>query len=234
MAHLLLNQTVQTKELMSVRIDYMKATKSKAILPAFNLMATLLFFVFPIASALAHGGEDHGAAKPATATTSAGTVTRTARLGDFEIMLKHPSLEPDAAAAGRLFITRFASNEAVGDASPAMEVESAGGAVTGISIEKTDAAGSYAVKIPALPEGAYTLRVKAAAASGKSDTATFSGVEIAHREEAATADAGGNSWTQTALMAALFLIALALFGGLAYSARRAFNDKPLGKEVVSA
>ena len=181
---------------------------------------------------LAHGGEDHGDEKPKTATTTAGTVTRSARLGDFEITLKHSALEPDTAASGRLFITRFATNEPVGDANPALEIESATGAVTEIPVEKTAAAGSYTVKIPALPEGTYTLRAKTVA-GGKTGTTTFSGVEIAHQETAA-AETGASSWTQTALMVLLSLVALALFGGLAYFAHRVFGNKPLGEETVSA
>jgi hypothetical protein len=194
-------------------------------------LLSLLFFG-NAAQVLAHGGEDHGETKPPTATTTAGKVTRSARLGDFEIMLKHSTLEPDASAAGRLFITRFATNEPVGDANPAVEIESANGTVTEISVEKTDATGSYTVKIPALPEGAYTIRARVAAAGGKTNTATFSGVEVRHQE--AAVDASSSSWTQTALMAMLFLIALVLFGGLAYFALRVFKDKPLGKETVSA
>ena len=145
-----------------------------------------------------------------------GTVTRSTRLGDFEIMLKHSPLEPDAATTGRLFITKFATNEPVGDANPAMEIESANGAVTEIPIEKTAAAGSYTVKIPALPEGAYTIRAKATDGD-KTSTATFSGVEVAHQETLA-AETGSSSWTQTALMAVLFLVAIGLFGGLVYFA----------------
>ena len=179
----------------------------------------------------AHGGEDHGEAKPATATTTAGTVTRSVRLGDFEIMLKHSPLEPDAAAAGRLFITKFATNEPADNASPTIEIESASGAVTQIPVEKTEAAGSYVARIPALTEGTYTIRTKLTY-SGETDTTAFSGVEIAHRE--AAADAGGSSWTQTALMAMLFLIALVLFGGLSYFALLVFKNKPLEEETVSA
>lgn len=181
----------------------------------------------------AHGGEDHGDEKPKTATTTAGTVTRSTRLGDFEIMFKHSPLEPDASAAGRLFITKFATNEPVGDAvNPAMEIESATGVVTEIPIEKTAAAGSYTVKIPALPEGAYTIRAKATGGD-KTSTATFSGVEVAHQETLA-AETGSSSWTQTALMAVLFLVIIGLFGGLVYFARRIFKNKPLGEETVSA
>ncbi|MDQ3062692.1 MAG: hypothetical protein M3R14_07490 [Acidobacteriota bacterium] len=200
-------------------------------------LATALLLSFALAlfgnatQVLAHGGEDHGDEKPKTATTTAGTISRTARLSDFEIMLKHSPLEPDAAATGRLFITRFATNEPVGDANPAIEIESATGLVTEIPVEKTDAIGSYVARIPALPEGTYTVRTKAVAASGKTNTATFSGVEIAHQEAAAET---GSSWTQTALMVILFLVALALFGGLAYFALRVFKNKPLGEETVSA
>jgi len=196
------------------------------------LAAFVLVFSGGARQAFAHDGEDHGEAKPATATTTAGTVTRSVRLGDFEIMLKHSPLEPDTATAGRFFVTRFATNEPVGDANPAIEIESATGTVTEIPIEKTDAAGSYTVKIPALPEGAYTIRTEAVATGGKTSTATFSGVYVAH-QEAAAADAG-SSWRQTALMAMLFLVALALFGGLAYFAGRVFKNKPLGETTVSA
>jgi hypothetical protein len=195
------------------------------------LLSVTLSFFGGAAQVLAHGDEDHGDEKPKTATTTAGTVTRSTRLGDFEIMLKHSPLEPDGATAGWLFITNFATNEPVGEANPAMEIESANGAVTEIPIEKTSAVGSYMVKIPALPAGAYTIRAKTMV-GGKTNTATFSGVEIAHHE--ATEEVSGSSLTQTVLVAMLFLIALSLFGGLVYFARRVFTNKPQGEETVSA
>ena len=207
-----------------------------AILKARDFLAlfllSVLMFGGSMTPVLAHGGEDHGEAKPATATTTAGTVTRSVRLGDFEIMLKHSPLEPDAAAAGRLFITRFATNEPVGDASPALEIESAKGAVTQIPVEKSGAAGSYVARIPALPEGAYTIRTKMTM-GGKTDTATFSGVEIAHHE-AAEATSSSSSWTQTALMALMILLALAFLGGFAYFALRAFKNKSFTEENAAA
>ncbi|MEP7037628.1 MAG: hypothetical protein ABI891_04735, partial [Acidobacteriota bacterium] len=173
-----------------------------------NLSAVLLLSLassfFGVSSqVLAHGGEDHGDEKPKAPTTTAGTISRTARLGDVEILLKHPLLEPDTAATARLFITKFATNEPFGDVNSAVEIESAnGGLATEIAVEKTEAGGSYVLKIPAFPEGAYTIRVKANV-GGKTDTATFSGVEIAH-QQAAAANSGG-SWLQTVLTAFLFL-----------------------------
>jgi hypothetical protein len=198
---------------------------------ATTLLLSLALALFGNATqVLAHGGEDHGDEKPKTTTTKAGTISRTARLGDFEIMLKHSPLEPDAAATARLFITRFATNEPVSDANPAIEIESASSMVTEIPVEKTDAVGGYIARIPALPEGTYTVRTRATA-GGKTNTATFSGVKILHQEAAAET---GSSWTQTALMVMLFLVALVLFGGLAYFALRVFKNKPLGEETVSA
>ena len=195
------------------------------------LFLTSFLFSGSAAQIFAHGGEDHGEAKPATATTTAGTVTHTARLGEYEIMLKHSLLEPDAAAAGRLFITKFATNEPADNASPALEIESASGSVTQIAVEKSAAVGSYVARIPALTEGTYTIRTNLTH-SGETDTATFFGVEIKHQETAAAET--GSSWTQTALMVLLFAVALGLFGGLAYFALRVFKNKPLGEETVSA
>jgi hypothetical protein len=184
------------------------------------------------ANVLAHGGEDHGDQKPAAATTRNGTVSRTVRLGDFEVMLKHALLEPDAAASVRLFITAFATNEPVADANIAAEIESPQGAVTELPVEKTDAAGSYLVKIPALPDGEYTVRAKVTV-SDKTDTATFSGVEVGH-QEAASPSAGGSSWAQTAMTAFLLLVGVLLFGGLIYLAVRVVKNKPISEEAVAA
>ena len=198
-------------------------------------MTLLLSFVLGLfgnaAQVLAHGGEDHGEAKPKTETTDKGTVLHTTRVGDLEVMLKHERLTPDAGNAARLFVTRFATNEPSSDVAPAIEIEAANGAVTQATIEKTGTAGSFAVKIPPLATGTYLIRAKLTH-GGETDTATFSGVEIAHQQVAATET--GSFWTQTALMAALFLVALALFGGLAYFAVRVFKNKPLGEETVSA
>ncbi len=196
------------------------------------LLSLTLGFWGNASSVSAHGGEDHGDEKPKVPTTAAGTVSRTSRLGDFEVMLKHPLLEPDTAAAGQLFITKFATNEPFSDANPAIEIEPAnGGSVTEIAVERTDAGGSYVLKIPAFTEGAYTIRVKANV-GGKIDTTTFSGVEIAHQEVAAAS--GGGSWLQTLLTGFLLIIGLTLFGGLIYFAVKIIRNTPVIEETVSA
>ena len=162
----------------------------------------------------AHGGEDHGDSQPKTTASDKGIVSHTARLGDFELMLKHPPLEPDTATSARLFVTDFKTNAPAGDVAPAIEIESSNGSVAQAAVEKTDAAGSFTVKIPALPEGTYVVRTKLAY-KGETDTATFSGVEVKPQPAASTADAG-MSWARFALITFIFTLVLALFGGLIF------------------
>ena len=193
-------------------------------------LLTLTFIIFGGGTqAFAHGGEDHGDEKPKTSTTTAGTVSRTTRLGDYEITLKHSALEPDAATSARLFITKFATNEAVSDAAPTMEIESTNSALTPVAVEKTDTAGSYILKIPALAEGKYTIRTSLKTSKG-SNTATFSDIEIAHSEPA-----GGNAstWIGTAFLFLAGAVVLGLFSILFYFAWRMASEKQIEKETVS-
>lgn len=207
---------------------------SKPPNPIITLSVFLLLIFGNAAQIFAHGGEDHGDEKPKVATTEKGIVSRSTRLGDFEVTFKTPALEPDTGSAARLFITKFETNEAItGDAAiPTMEIESSGGAVTQIAVDKTDQAGSYNLKIPALPEGNYTVRTSLKTAKG-SDTATFSNVEVAH--PAADAAKGGAAARFSTVLLFLFgAIVLGLFAGLFYLAWRMAGEKRIGEETVSA
>ena len=202
------------------------------LIAASLLIGVSFFAVAGPPRAFAHGGEDHGEKKPEVTTADNGTVSRTMRVGDLELLLKHSLLEPDAAAAGGLFLTRFTTNEPLDAADIRMEVESANGSVTQILTEKTEAPGTFTLKIPALPEGSYTLRATTAI-GGKTETATFSGVEVAHKG-APSASTGDGSWAGYALTGLLFLIGVSLFSALVYLAARVLRDKPLSEEAVSA
>lgn len=183
------------------------------------MLLVAFWFFGNAAPVFAHGGEDHGDAKPKTTASDKGTISRTARLGEYELTLKHPALEPDTATAARLFITKFQTNEAIDKATAQIEIESANGAAsatTAVAVEKTDIAGTYSVKIPALPEGVYAVRAKLTF-NGETDTATFSGVEVkTQTAEAADSTANGMSWARTALIVFVFALVLGLFGGLIY------------------
>ena len=190
------------------------------------LPAIIFVFFGGAAQIFAHGGEDHGEEKPKVATTAKGIVSRSARLGEFEVTLKTPALEPDTATTARLFITKFDTNEAFGDAAPTMEIETPGGAVTQVAVEKTDIAGSYNLKIPALGEGNYTVRTNLKTGKG-SDTATFSSVEIAHPATEAATGGTLTSRLGTILLFIVGAIVLGLFAGLFYFAWRMASEKQI-------
>ncbi len=180
----------------------------------------------------AHGGEDHSDQKPKTTESTKGTISHTTRIGDLEVMLKHPTLAPDTATDARLFITKFETNEALAGVNPTLEIEAASGAVTSATVEKTDNAGSFNVKFPALPQGTYTIRANLTHGS-ETDTATFSGVEVVH-PATETAAAGGASWFGSALLYLIGAIVLGLFGILFYFVWRMAGEKQIGEETVSA
>ena len=195
------------------------------------LLLTIVVFLGAASTVLAHGGEDHSDEKPKTATTAKGTVLHTSQLGDFEVVLKHPNFESDTATMARFFVTKFETNEGAESAVPTIELEAAdGAAVARAEIKKTDAAGSFIVEIPALPEGVYTVRVNLTY-DGATDTATFTGVEIA-RPATATAD-GASSWVRTVLQMLVGAFVLSLFGVLFYFAWRMAGEKRVREETVS-
>ncbi len=180
--------------------------------------------------AFAHGGEDHSESKPVTTAGEKGTVSHIARLGELEIMIKHASLEPDAVTAARLFITNFQTNAPAEKVSPAVEIESANGSVSALTIEKTDSAGSYNLTIPSVPAGNYTLRAKVSY-EGETDTATFTGVRV--EKSPAESSENVSSRSETGLLILFGLIILSLFGGLIYFAVREAKNSRAGEEVVS-
>lgn len=192
----------------------------------------IVLFAGNVAQIFAHGGEDHGDEKPKTETTDKGTVSHSSRLGDLEVMLKHPLFQPDTATTARLFVTKYETNQGFADVTPAIEIESSNNSVTEAKVEKTETAGVFNVSFPALPQGTYTIRTKLTH-DGETDTATFSGVEV-KTVSASASENGGMSWARTILIAFIFLIVLGLFGGLTFFVLRFSESEPLKEETVTA
>ncbi len=195
----------------------------------FSALLVFAIIIDPLMS-FAHGGEDHGDSQPKTAPSEKGSISRTSRIGELEVMVKHPFLEPDTATLAKLFLTKYATNEPSDKATAAIEIESSNGAVTQVSVEKTDAAGIYNLKIPALPEGSYTMRAKITFA-GETDTATFSGVKVEHP---AAETATGMSWLRTILILLTGSLVFALFAGLMFFVWRFAGSGEIRSETVSA
>lgn len=196
-------------------------------------LATSFFLLFAILGnelqVFAHGGEDHGDAKPKSETTDKGTVSHSSRLGDLEVMLKHPFFLPDTATTARLFVTKFETNVGFAEVTAAIEIESSSGLVTKTRIAKTDTAGIFNVSFPALPNGTYTIRTNLTH-GGETDTATFSGVEVT-TASLASAEKGTMSWAQTILISFIFLLVLALFSGLIYFSLRFSEGRSITEEI---
>lgn len=178
----------------------------------------------------AHGGEDHGDQKPKTETTSKGSVLRTTRVGDYEVTVKHPPLEPGMQATGSLFVTRFATNEPVDAGAVHVAVEAEGGSITDVAVEKSSTAGGYTLNVPALTEGEYALRVTLAP-DGKASTATFSDLEV---HGASAASGSSASWTGWLVTALFLIVGAALFAGLVYLSVRVAGRQTFSEEAVSA
>lgn len=177
-----------------------------------------------------HGGEDHGDAQPKVTTNEKGSVSRSSRIGKLEVLVKHPLLEPDVATAGSLFITDYQSNLAFEKATVSVEIENPSGTTTAVPSEKTEQAGMFKLKIPALPEGSYTMRVKVNY-DGAADTATFSGVSVAPvRTEAAA----GMSWLRGTLLFFTGAFVLILFAGLFFIVWRSADTSEIQREAISA
>jgi len=195
------------------------------------MLLALSTFLVNVPAIFAHGGEDHGDAKPKSTANSTGTVSHASRVGDYEVLIKHTLLLPDTPTAGRLLMADCATNEPEGSTEPSVEIESANGAVTIAEVGKSESIGSYLVKIPALPEGTYTLRAKVTY-KGATDTATFADVSVSH--PTLENDAGGVSWLQTILLFLVGTVLLSLFGTLVYFVWRLADDGRVGEETAPA
>jgi hypothetical protein len=183
----------------------------------------------PIAS-YAHGGEDHGDQKPKTTANAKGVISHSSRLGELELMVKHPAMEPDKSTTGLLFITRFETNEPFKLVEAKVEVESANGSVFTAKIESGEQAGTYNVTFPAMPAGIYTMRANVSH-DGETDTATFSGIDV--KPAATTAD-GSSSWFSGMLIGIVFLVVTILLIGLMYFVWRFAAGPGVNEEALSA
>jgi hypothetical protein len=191
-----------------------------------GLLASVLS---PIAT-LAHGGEDHGDQKPKTTANAKGIVSHSTRLGELEVMVKHPAMEPDKPTTGLLFITKFETNEPFKAVDAKVEVESANGTVFNATVAAGEKAGTYSVTFPAMPTGVYKMRANVSH-DGETDTATFSGIEV--KPPTVTAD-GEASWFTQLVIGVIFLLVIILLFGLVYFVWRFAAGPGVNEEALSA
>lgn len=190
----------------------------------------LLASVFLPIAVQAHGGEDHGDQKPKTTANAKGVISHSARLGDLELMVKHPAMEPDKSTTGLLFITKFETNEPFKLVVAKVEVESANGSIFTATVAAGEQAGTYNVTFPAMPEGVYKMRTNVSH-DGETDTATFAGIEV---KPAASSAEGETSGFTKIVIGAVFMVVIFLLFGLVYFVWRFTGDSGINKEPLSA
>ncbi|MEP7270888.1 MAG: FixH family protein [Acidobacteriota bacterium] len=104
----------------------------------------------------AHGDEDHGDKKKAVAA-GPGMIARTARVGDYEVMVKHPVLEPLHEHAARIFVTRYATNEPIKDAVVSLVIAFKRTEPVKVAAKASARPGEYEANLPPLDAGTYNL-----------------------------------------------------------------------------
>lgn len=176
-------------------------------------LAALLIAIIDLTAMLpvttsAHGGEDHSAEQSPVIAAGTGMVTRTARAGDWEVVIKHPSLEPDKELAARVFVTRFETNEPIANAQIRVTMTGAATPVEAIA-NAGSTAGIYEVRLPPLPQGEYRLAAQVSA-GGANQTIQYGVMQV--RPVPPSLSESSFGWARTALLALALIVGLGLAG----------------------
>lgn len=171
----------------------------------------LILLALPSASS-AHEGHEDGAKKAAVAADS-GMIARTVRVGDYEVMMKHPALEPLHEHSARLFTTRYASNEPIKEATANLIIAAKGKEPIKVAAKPSARAGEYELTLPPLDSGNYSFSV-VVKIGGVEQTASYGAVAI---ETSKPAAAGNLTDTRNALLWSLGVLLLTVGGVTSYS-----------------
>lgn len=179
---------------------------------------------------LAHEGEDHGDAQEPIVSADTGMIARTARAGDWEIVVKHPLLEPDHEIAARVFVTRFDSNEPITNAKVVVMITGEGGAPVEAQASAGSMPGVYEVKLSPLSRGQYGFAVQASA-NDVAETAQYGTIQVLPAPPSKAESSTG--WARAGLFALAMLVILSVLGALGYRAVQG-NRARSSKEAATA
>lgn len=177
-----------------------------------QILLALIVLAAALPSVLfAHGGEDHGDKKAVAA--GPGLIARTVRVGDYEVMMKHPTLEPLHEQSARLFITRYATNEPVKEATANLVIAAKGKEPIKVSSKPSARAGEFELTLPPLDSGSYTFSI-AVKTGGAEESANYGAVSV---ETPTPVTVGGNlTDTKNVLLWLLVVLLLAVVGVSSY------------------
>lgn len=177
----------------------------------------------------AHGGEDHGDQKAPVVSKGTNMIVRVARVGDLEVVIKDPPIEPDKETAARLFVTRFATNEPVSGAKVVVVLQ--GNTPIEVGAVPSSTAGMYDVKLPPLPQGQYKLLARIEQ-DGENKTAEYGALSVAPLP--VTPINALATWARTALLVLGGLTVLGILGAFIYTLLPAVRRSRIRGEVAAA
>jgi hypothetical protein len=193
-------------------------------------LAIACFFLSPSSSVVAHGDEDHAEKQSPVVSKGTNMFTRVARARDLEVVLKHPPVEPYKELPARLFVTRFDSNEPIGEAKIVVMISD--GVLSAQATAAPSATpGMYDVKLPPLPEGIYKLAARINK-NGNVLTADYSALQVASLPAASVETA--SSWARTALISLALLICFGFICLILYRVVRAIRSNRFSRETAAA
>lgn len=173
-----------------------------------TLLLLLALLLAP--GAWAHGGEDHGAAKPGTAAGSTSFSTH-ALSETFELLLRYAPLEAGKPAHLRLFVSDYATNAPVPAARITLTTPEDGSLKWTV---KPLEPGIYEVEgqFPANKKYSFAANIVAGA---EADLLLLEGVEVGKKLPVATVPAGAapgffSTWKNVLLLIGAFVAGIAL------------------------
>ncbi|MBA2341793.1 MAG: hypothetical protein H0V88_15495 [Pyrinomonadaceae bacterium] len=198
----------------------------------YTVVALLAALVMASATALAHGGEDHGEKQAPAVSTGTGMVAHTARVGDLEIVIKHTPVEPDKETAARLFLTHYATNEPIGGAKLVIVLASESGVPVEVAATAAGTTpGMYEAKLPPLPKGQYKLAARVVH-DGKTETAEYGVIGVAPQPVQSIGSVA--TWARTALIILAAIIGLGLGGAIIYRMTLGTRRERIKRETATA
>jgi len=156
-------------------------------------------------------------------------IVRVARVGDLEVVIKDPPIEPDKETAARVFITRFETNEPVSGAKVVVVLQ--GNAPVEVSAVPSSTAGMYEVQLPPLPQGQYKLLARIEH-DGENKTAEYGSLAVAPLPVPLISAVA--TWARTALLVLGGLTVLGVLGAFIYMLLPAVRRSRIRGEVAAA
>lgn len=180
--------------------------KINLLLAAFLLLAATPF-------TFAHEGHDHSHDEPAAVSVGAGLETRSARVGDYEIFIKNPPLEPDTETSARVFLTWAQTNVPIDTAAITIIIGRENGQLIEINVEPdAKLAGSYTAKLPPIPQGEVKIAARWTVGA-TTETADFGAANIQSKTSESFTAFG---WLPDALFVVAFLVVMSLIAGIVW------------------